>query len=117
MKIYGNLAVIPQKKPSTRPVRRKVIRKKGLPVKEKLLYLGTVIVFVVLTSFVLSQQAQLAELNYEIQQKEKQVAQVETAMTDLEDEVKDLLKPERIKRMAESRGFSYDPERIRPPQN
>lgn len=117
VKSDGNLAFIPQTKPKTRSVRRKIVRKKSLPVKEKLLYLGTVIVFVLITSLVLAHQAKLAELNYDIQQVEKQTTQVMAEMTTLEEQAKELLKPERIIEMAKSRGMTYDPDRIRPSQN
>jgi len=113
VKTYGNLATVPKPKPRTRRVTRKVIRKKGLPVKEKLLYLCTVIVFVLITSWVLSQQAKMAEINYEIQKVEEQVVQMEDHITTLESKEKELLEPERIKRMARERGLVFDPSRIR----
>lgn len=113
MKTYGNLAAAPQTKRETRTVSRRVIRKKGLPVKEKLLYLGTIVVFFLITSGVLSQQATLTELDYEIQLKEDQIVQLESEMATLEDQAKDLLKPDRIIRIAEKLGMSYDPNRIR----
>lgn len=112
MRTYGNLAAVPKTRPRTRRVTRKVIRKTGLPVKEKLLYLGTVIAFVLLTSWVLSQQAEFAKINYRIQEMEKQTAQLEAEITTLEAEEKKLLEPARIKRIAEEQGMSFNPARI-----
>lgn len=112
----GNVAFVPQTKPKTRSVKRTIVRKKSLPVKEKLLYLGTVIAFVLITNVVLAHQAKLEELNYNIQQVEEQTTQVMAEMTSLEEQAKELLKPERIIEMAKSRGMTYDPDRIRPAQ-
>lgn len=116
MKTYGNLATIPKTRPKTQRVSRKVIRRKGLPIKEKLLYLGTVIVFVLITSGVLSQQAELSKINYEIQQTESRINQVKAEITTLEAEEKELLDPERIKKIAAEKGLAFNPDRIQSAQ-
>lgn len=112
MRTDGNLATVPKPRPGTKRVTRKIIRKKALPVKEKLLYLGTVIIFVCLTSFVLVQQAELARINYEIQQIEKETLDIQSQISTLEAEEKKLLNPERIKRMARENGLIFNPANI-----
>lgn len=113
MKTYGNLATVPKPKTRTRQIKRKIVHKKGLPVKEKLLYLGTVILFVLVTSVVLSNQAKLTEINVEIQQLEQQMTQVEADIVNLEAEARKLRDPERIKRMARELGMELHPQNVR----
>lgn len=116
VKTFGNLATAPKTRPKTRQVTRKVVRKKALPVKEKLLYLATVIVFVIITSVVLSQQAELMEINYEIQETEQRINQLNAEIATLEAEEKELLDPERIKKIAGEKGLVFNPDRIQSAQ-
>lgn len=113
MRTYGNLATASKPKTRTRQVKRKVVHKKGLPIREKLLYLGTIILFVLMTSAMLSNQARLTEINVEIQQTEQQTTQVEAEIANLEAEVRKLREPERIKRMARELGMELHPQNVR----
>lgn len=113
MKTYGSLATAPKTKSGKRRVTRKVIRRKGLPVREKLLYLGTILVFVLISSFVLSRHVELLEIHYNIQKMEQQIAELEGENSSLESQVRKLSEPDRIREQAERLGMSYDGNRVK----
>lgn len=116
MRTYGNLATAPQTKPQVKPKTKsvKTVRKKGLPAKEKLLYLGTIIVFVLVTSWVIANDATLSKLHYDRQQLEQNTTQLVHDNAELEREIKTLTSPDRIRQFAVEQGMTRDLERIKP---
>ncbi|MFC5703603.1 cell division protein FtsL [Cohnella faecalis] len=100
MAYYGNLALRPERAPeeTVKPVREtyKVVKKRQLPIGEKLLYLLTVAVLVIVACVILNRYAQIYEMNRTIQQQKAQVEQLTTQTKELQREVERLSDPERI---------------------
>lgn len=119
MAYYGNLALRPEREPQQKPgvktvkeVRR-VVKRRQLPLGEKLLYLFTVAVCVVVACFILFRYAQIYELNRNIQHQKQQVEQLTGQMKELQREVERLRDPERIRKAAASQGYvPLDQQRI-----
>lgn len=94
----GNLAISQKKKPQVtyKETRRIVKRKKAIPTQEKLLYLFTIIVCVLVAGLVIFRYAQIYEVNAKIQQMEQQIGQLESENGTLELEVNLLQNPKRL---------------------
>ncbi|MFC5532175.1 cell division protein FtsL [Cohnella yongneupensis] len=113
MQYYGNLALRPervQEQPQA-PVRKqaqqpsKVVRRRTLPLAEKLLYLFTIAVVVLVAGFIIFRYAQIYQLNGQIQDTTKQYNQTTDQMNELQREVERLSDMKRIKDMAEGYGM------------
>jgi cell division protein FtsL len=104
MAYYGNLALRPERKPqeTTQPVRQreKVIRRRQLPMGEKLLYLFTVAVFVIVAGVVIFRYAQIYQVNRQIQEMNRKYDQTTMQIKELQREVERLSDPGRIKDIA-----------------
>lgn len=113
MRNYGNLATTLERKPKQRQVKRTFIRRRGLPSKEKLLYLGTVLLFAVIATFIIMQHVKLSEINQQVHAVERQVTKMDEKNSSLQLKITELKDPERIKREAEKMGLKEDPNRVR----
>jgi cell division protein FtsL len=106
--IHGNLAV--EQKSSQRvkmkETRKVVTRSKSLPVQEKLLYLFTVIVCVLVAGVIIWRYAQIYEMNTRIQQIEKNIKLLEAENSALKHKVEELSGPDRMLEEAKKRGMS-----------
>lgn len=113
MQYYGNLALRPERKPEQQqqPVRKqaqqpsKVIRRRTLPIGEKLLYLFTIAVVVLVACFIIFRYAQIYQINGQIQDTTKQYNQMTDDTKELQREVERLSDPKRIKDLAEQYGM------------
>lgn len=94
----GNLAISQKKKPRVtyKETKRIVKRKRAIPTQEKLLYLFTIIVCVLIAGLVIFRYAQIYEVNAKLQQMEQQIQQLESENETLELEVNLLQDPKRL---------------------
>ncbi|MBO9596221.1 MAG: cell division protein FtsL [Cohnella sp.] len=113
MQYYGNLALRPervQEQPQS-PVRQqaqqasKVVRRRSITLGEKLLYLVTVAVVVLVAGLVIYRYAEIYQINGQIQEKTRQYTQTTEHMKELQREVEHLNDPQRISTMAASYGM------------
>ncbi|MFD0715131.1 cell division protein FtsL [Paenibacillus sp. GCM10027626] len=105
----GNLALKPKRKPEQQTYRERktiVVKKKTLPVQEKLLYMFSIIVGVIVAGIIIFRYAQIYEINLEVRKLSKQYDTMAIEMKELEKKVQSLSDPERIKQMAESEGMT-----------
>lgn len=113
MQYYGNLALRPERKPEQQPqpARKqaqqpsKVVRRRSLPIGEKLLYLFTIAVVVLVACFIIFRYAQIYQINGQIQATTKQYNQMTDETKELQREVERLSDPKRIKDLAEQYGM------------
>ena len=113
MQYYGNLALRPervQEQPKS-PVRQqaqqvnKVVRRRSITMGEKLLYLVTVAVVVLVAGLIIYRYAEIYQVNGQIQSTSRQYTQTTEHMKELQREVEHLNDPKRISQMAESYGM------------
>ncbi|CAM4145210.1 cell division protein FtsL [Paenibacillus alkaliterrae] len=107
--VNGNLALQPKRKQDKQTViketKRVVVTRKSLPVQEKLLYLFTVVMCVLVAGVIIFRYAQIYDMNLDIKQLNNDYQQMNVEMEDLKKQVEMLSDPERIRRMAESQGM------------
>ncbi|CAM3531745.1 cell division protein FtsL [Paenibacillus lupini] len=108
--INGNLAMQPKRKPDQRPViretKRIVVKRKPIPVKEKLLYMFTVVFCVIVLGVIVNQYAKNYDMRVQIKQMNNQYAVMNIDMKELQKQVEMLGDPERIRKMAETQGMA-----------
>lgn len=99
--IHGNLATQERQAPGQRvkikETRRIVYRTSKLPVQEKLLYLFTVFVCVIVAGVIIWRYAQIYEINTRIQQIERKIHQLEVENSSLKELLSKQQDPERLK--------------------
>ncbi|MDB4866830.1 MAG: cell division initiation protein [Cohnella sp.] len=122
MAYYGNLALRPERKPqeTVQPVRHKekVIRRRQLPLGEKLLYLFTIAVCVIVACLILNRYAQLYQMNRHIQEMNRQYEQTTVQMKEMQREVERLKDPQLIMNKAKAMGMvQIDPRGITVSEN
>lgn len=107
---YGNLAMKPKRKEEQqyviRETRKKVIKRKTIPVGEKLLYLLTVIGVVFIASIIISKHAEIYNISLHIKQVNTDIQSMQIEVEQLQREVQILSNPERIREFAEANGMS-----------
>ncbi|WP_224722411.1 cell division protein FtsL [Paenibacillus vietnamensis] len=105
----GNLALQPKRKqdrqPEIKEKKRVVVTRKSLPVQEKLLYMFTVVICVIVAGVIISRYAQIYSMNLEIKQLNSDYQAVNVELEDLKKQVEMLSDPERIRRLAETQGM------------
>jgi cell division protein FtsL len=96
--IHGNLALEErnQKKVKIRESRKVVYRKKSIPTQEKLLYLFTVAVCVLVAGVIIFRYAQIYEVNTKIQKIEQEIKLLQDENETLKLEVYKLQDPKRL---------------------
>ncbi|MBM7565700.1 septum formation initiator family protein [Paenibacillus sacheonensis] len=91
--VNGNLAMQPKRKPDQKPSYREtkkvVVKRKSIPVQEKLLYLFTILVCVVVAGVVIFRYAQIYQM-------EQQISTLTQKQSDLEIQIDDLVKQREI---------------------
>lgn len=109
MAYYGNLALRPEPKPqeSQKPgrARETVIRRRQIPIGEKLLYLFTVAVCATIAGLIIFQYAQIYQTNRQIQEMNRSYEQLTSQSKELQREVEKLSDPKRI--IDEARKLGY----------
>lgn len=111
MAYYGNLALRPesvqeekvQPRRSTQPA--KVIRTRSIPLGEKLLYLLTIVLVVIISGFIILRYAQIYQINGQIQTTNKTYEQTTEQNKELQREVERLSDPGKIKEKALELGY------------
>lgn len=88
-----------------RETTKKITRKKSLPVKEKVLYLLTVVMFTVVAGALLFRYAQIYDINLHIKQMNAEIKTMNVELQQLERDVESLSNPTRIRELAESQGM------------
>ncbi|MCZ8511226.1 septum formation initiator family protein [Paenibacillus filicis] len=113
--MHGSLAVeqrteSQQVKPKQQGKQQPVVRSKGMPVQEKLLYLFTVAVCVVVAGLIIWRYAQIYEMNAHIKQIEKDIKVLEAENMVLKKKVNDLSSSDHLLKEADRLGFTRVPE-------
>lgn len=100
MAYYGNLALQPQRKPEQTPNqtrdRERVLRRRPLPIGEKLLYLFTLVVCAIVAGLIVYRYAEIYQMNREIQEINRQYEQRAEQLKELQREAERLSDPKRI---------------------
>lgn len=113
--VNGNLALKPKRKQEQdyviRETKKRIIKRKSLPVQEKLLYLFTVLVCVVVAGVIIFRYAQIYDMNLQIKQLTNEQQTMNVEMADLKRQVEMLSDPERIRKMAETQGMASSLEK------
>lgn len=110
----GNVALAVPVKRKQAPVKAAKSLKTYLTVGEKLLYLFSVVICVLLASIVLSKYAKVAELNVSIHQVTTQIDQTKKVNLQLETEKKKLGSVERVRKFAEDQGLQLKGSKMLP---
>lgn len=107
--VNGNLAMQPKRKPEQKPSYREtkkvVIKRKSIPVQEKLLYLFTILVCVIVAGVIIFRYAQIYQMEQQISTMSSQVKGLEQQITDLTVKVAKANDPEEIKKKARENNF------------
>jgi cell division protein FtsL len=108
--IHGNLAVdekktLKQPEKKVRETTKTVVRKKSIPMQEKLLYLFTIVVCVVVAGFIIFRYAQIYEMNVQMQKINKEIELLKQENIKLETKIAQLQNPQIIEEKAKELGF------------
>lgn len=105
--INGNLAIEPKppKKAKVQEQKKVVVKRRTIPVQEKLLYLFTVIVCVLVAGAIIWRYAQIYELNTRMQQIESQIKALQIENNKLKLEITKYQDPKRLLDQAKSLGL------------
>jgi cell division protein FtsL len=107
--VNGNLALQPKRKQGQQPViketKRLVKTRKSLPVQEKLLYMFTVLMCVVVAGVIILRYAQIYDMSLEIKKLNSDYQSMNVEMEDLKKQVEMLSDSERIRKLAETQGM------------
>ncbi|OME82948.1 cell division protein FtsL [Paenibacillus sp. FSL A5-0031] len=107
--VNGNLALQPKRKQDQQPViketKRLVKTRKSLPVQEKLLYMFTVLMCVVVAGVIILRYAQIYDMSLEIKKLNSEYQTMNVEMEDLKKQVEMLSDSERIRKLAETQGM------------
>ncbi|MNI22903.1 Cell division protein FtsL [compost metagenome] len=121
--IQGNLA-LDQKKPTQKvkikETRKVVYRQKTMPVQEKMLYLFTIALCVLVAGVIVWRYAQIYQLNTNMYLMQKDIREIQAENSALKKEVEMLSSPENLKGRAVEYGFSKpkeDPVQVSPNSN
>jgi cell division protein FtsL len=108
----GNLALQPKKKQQqqrqqqvVRETRRTVVVKRTLPMKEKLLYMFTIIAVVLVMGVVIYRYAEVYQMKYEVMQLTKEQSKLNAEIQDLQTKVETLKDPKRVSDLAKTKGY------------
>lgn len=108
--VNGNLALQPKRKPDQkqqnfRETRKVVVKRKSIPVQEKLLYMFTILVCVVVAGVIIMRYAQIYQMDLEIKNLTKHQAEMEVDMVELKKQVALNSSPEKIHEKAIQLGY------------
>ncbi|PZE22659.1 cell division protein FtsL [Paenibacillus xerothermodurans] len=100
--IHGSLAAEQKtgQKVTVKETKKAVQRNKSLPVQEKLLYLFTVLVCVVVASVIIWRYAQIYEMNTKVLKIEQDIQQLQAENSVLKHKIESLSVPDRLKQEA-----------------
>jgi cell division protein FtsL len=106
--MHGNLAVEqrPEQKPKVQETKKVVYRRKTLPLQEKLLYLFTVAICVVVAGVIIFRYAQIYEMSAQIKTIEQQITRLESENSILKQKLDAAMEPHRMLQQAKELGFN-----------
>lgn len=102
--IHGNVVVKERydDRPIQREAKRKEVKRKAIPSSEKLLYLFSILIIVVVSGILLSRVAEGYEMSYKIQEIQSQMESLSEENSTLQLEIDKLQAPERIMDIAKN---------------
>ncbi|MBP1992802.1 cell division protein FtsL [Paenibacillus eucommiae] len=105
--IQGNLAVNkkPDQKVTIKETRKIVYRTKSLPMQEKMLYLFTVLLCVVVAVVIIWRYAQIYQMNADMLKMQHEIKTIQAENSALKQDVEKLLSIERLEEEAKKLGF------------
>lgn len=114
--IQGNLALDPKRSAPTPKVKirettKVVYRNKTLPTQEKMLYLFTVILCVIVAGVIIWRYAAIYQMNANILKMQSEIREMQAQNSALKQEVEKLQSPERMKGEAVRLGFNLGDEK------
>ena len=114
--IQGNLALdqkrsVPAAKVKIKETTRVVYRNKSLPTQEKMLYLFTVLLCVIVAGVIIWRYASIYQMNASIMKMQGEIREIQSQNSALMQEVEKLQSPERMKGEAVRLGFNLDDEK------
>ncbi|SDC73931.1 cell division protein FtsL [Paenibacillus sp. UNCCL117] len=115
--MHGNLAVEQktEQKPKVQESKRVVYRKKTLPMQEKLLYLFTVAICVVVAGVIIVRYAQIYEMSTQIRDIEAKIVKLESENSILKQKLDAAIEPHRMLEQAKEMGFkTAEPNQVKP---
>lgn len=108
--INGNLALQPKRKPDQKPSFREtkhvLVKRKSIPMQEKLLYMFTVVVCVIVAGVIIFRYAQIYDMSTQIKQMTNEYETMNVELKELKKQVEMLSDPERIREMAVQQGMT-----------
>ncbi|WP_020615589.1 cell division protein FtsL [Paenibacillus daejeonensis] len=116
--MHGNLALQPKKRPeeeqqhSYREKKHVVVRRKSLPVQEKLLYLVTVLVCVIVSCVIIFRYAEVYQTNLQVQEMTSQYETLNVEIKEMQRKVEQLSSPDLIREKAMAQGMVQSDHRI-----
>ncbi|WP_438446308.1 cell division protein FtsL [Gorillibacterium sp. sgz5001074] len=108
--VHGNLAVEERQAHAPRvkikETRKVVYKASRLPVQEKLLYLFTVLLCVVVAGTIVWRYAQIYQINTRIHEVEKQITKLESENSALKEKISKMSDPERLRTEMSKNGLN-----------
>lgn len=108
--MHGNLALDDRnerrERVRTRETKKVVLRRHAIPAREKLLYLFTIILCVVVAGLIIFRYTQIYEVNTKIQHIEKEITRLEAENKSLMLSVRKLQEPSRLNEIGVQLGFA-----------
>ncbi|WP_308638907.1 FtsL-like putative cell division protein [Paenibacillus silvisoli] len=115
--VNGNLALKPKRKTEPRPqfreTRKVVLKRKSLPVQEKLLYMFTILVCVIVAGVIIFRYAQIYQMELQIKELSKQHEQLTEQIAYLTSEYEKAKDPAYIREQAKKQGLELDENPIK----
>lgn len=114
--IQGNLALDPKRKPNTqqrvkiKETTKVVYRNSSLPAQEKMLYLFTVVLCVIVAGVIIWRFAAIYQMNANILKMQGEIREIQAQNSALKQEVEKLQSPDRLKEEAVRLGFNLQDE-------
>lgn len=113
--VNGNLALQPKRKENEheevyRETKRVVVKRKSLPVGEKLLYLFTILLCVLVAGVIIFRYTQIYDMNMNMKKLNTQYQTLKVETEEMKRQVEMLSDPERIRKMAETQGMATELE-------
>lgn len=104
--IHGNLALEERSSRKVKVKEKVVVRRRSIPVQEKLLYLFTIIVCVIVAGAIIWRYSQIYEMSNKIQQIEREMKVLQVENNKLKLEIGKLSSPERFQKEAVKFGLA-----------
>lgn len=108
--INGNLAMQPKRKPEKKPVIREtrhvVVKRKSIPMQEKLLFIFAIIICVFVAGVIINRYAQIYDTSVQIKQVTREYETINIELKEMKKQVEMLSDPARVKDMAAKQGMT-----------